>query len=188
MKRHPIGTTGLHVTPLGFGTAALGGMPDTYGHDVDEAIARETINAIFESPANLIDTSRNYGFGRSEQRIGAVIRERGGLPDGFVVSTKLDRDMETGRFDADQVRRSAEESLTALGLEKFQILHLHDPEHARDLDEIRRPGGALDALVRMKDEGMADAIGIAMGEIYYVKELAEDCAADGVYEFFFCAI
>ena len=174
MKRQAIGKTGLQVTPLGFGTAALGGMPDTYGHDVDEASARATINAIFDSPVNLIDTSRNYGFGRSEQRIGAVIRERGGLPDEFVVSTKLDRDMETGRFDAAQVRRSAEESLEALGLDRFQILHLHDPEHARDLEEICRPGGALDALFRMKEEGMVEAVGIAMGRTDLLLSLLKD--------------
>jgi D-threo-aldose 1-dehydrogenase len=73
MKRHPIGTTGLQVTSLGFGTAALGGMPDTYVHDVDEVTARATINTIFDSLVNLIDTSRNYGFGRSEEHIGSVI-------------------------------------------------------------------------------------------------------------------
>ena len=82
MRKQAIGDTGLSVTEIGFGTAALGGMPDTYGHDVSEDNARATIHAIFDSPANLIDTSRNYGFGRSEARIGAVIRERGGLPDG----------------------------------------------------------------------------------------------------------
>lgn len=173
MKLHPIGKTGLEVTSVGFGTAALGGMPETYGHDVDEATARATIHAIFDSPVNLLDTSRNYGFGRSEQRIGAVIRERGGLPEGFVLSTKLDRNMHTGRFDGDQVRRSAEESLEALGIDRFQILHLHDPEHARDLDEIRQPNGALDTLFKMKEEGMIEAVGIAMGRTDILMSLLQ---------------
>ena len=61
-------------------------------------------------PVNFLDTSRIYGFGRSEERIGAVIRERGGPPEGFIISTKLDRDPETNRFDASQARRSLEES------------------------------------------------------------------------------
>ena len=51
-------------------------MPDTYGYSVDEGRARETINAIFDSECNLIDTSRNYGFGNAEKRIGQVIQER----------------------------------------------------------------------------------------------------------------
>jgi D-threo-aldose 1-dehydrogenase len=178
MKKHAIGDTGLAVTDIGFGTAALGGMPDTYGHDVTEDNARATIHAIFDSPANLIDTSRNYGLGRSENRIGAVIRERGGLPDGFVLSTKLDRDMESQRFDADQVRRSVEESLEALGIDRFQILHLHDPEHARDLEEITGKGGALDALFQLKDEGLVQATGIAMGRTDILMPLVCDWPFD----------
>ena len=163
MDKRPIGKTGLSVTPIGFGTAALGGMPDTYGYGVDDETAHATIREIFAGPVNLLDTSRNYGFGRAEERVGRVIRERGGIPDGFVISTKLDRDMDTGRFDGDRVRRSAEQSLEALGIDRFQILHLHDPEHARDLNEITRKGGALDTLFRLKDEGLVQAAGIAMG-------------------------
>lgn len=173
MEKRPIGKTGLSVTPIGFGTAALGGMPDTYGYGVEDAIAYDTIREIFDGPVNLLDTSRNYGFGRAEERIGKVIRERGGIPDGFVISTKLDRDMETGRFDADQVRRSAEESLKALAIDRFQILHLHDPEHARDLDEITRTGGALDTLFRLKEEGIVQATGIAMGRTDVLGPLIE---------------
>ncbi|MGI9354598.1 MAG: aldo/keto reductase, partial [Rhizobiaceae bacterium] len=145
--------------------SALGDMPDTYGYPVDEDRARATVHAIFDGPVNFLDTSRNYGFGRSEERVGAVIRERGGLPEGFVISTKLDRDMETGCFDAERARRSFEESLEALALDRVQILHLHDPEHAADLEEIIRPGGALDELFKIKEEGLADAVGLAMGRI-----------------------
>lgn len=178
MDKRPIGRTGLSVTPIGFGAGPLGGMPDTYGHDVDEETARATVRAIFDGPVNLLDTSRNYGFGRSEQRIGAVIRERGGLPPGFVLATKLDRDMDTGRFDAAQARRSAEESLQALGVERFQILHLHDPEHARDLAEITGKGGALETLFRMKEEGLVQATGIAMGRLDILLPLLEDWPFD----------
>ena len=85
MLRSKIGRTGVEITAIGFGTSGLGDMPDTYGYAVDEERARATVRAIFDGPANLIDTSRIYGAGRSEQRIGDVIRERGGLPAGFVV-------------------------------------------------------------------------------------------------------
>ncbi len=140
-------------------------MPDTYGYEVDEARARETLHAIFDSPINFLDTGNNYGLGRSEQRIGDAIRERGGLPKGFVLSTKVDRDMATGKFDASRVRQSLEESLTRLGIDTVPMLHLHDPEHARDLNEITREGGALDELFRIKEEGIAQSIGLAMGRI-----------------------
>ncbi len=165
MKKVRLGTTGLSVTPLCFGTSGLGNMPDTYGYEVDEARARTTLQAIFDSPVNFLDTSNNYGSGRSEQRIGDAIRERGGLPDGFVLSTKVDRDMETGRFDASRVRQSLEESLNKLGIDTVPLLHLHDPEHARDINEITGTGGALDELFRLKEEGIAQSIGLAMGRL-----------------------
>ena len=165
MERLAIGQTAVEVTPIIFGTSALGHMPDTYGYGVDEDRARATLDAILDGPANCLDTSNNYGFGRSEVRIGEAIRARGGLPEGFVISTKLDREMETGKFDAGQARRSIEQSLDRLGVDRVGILHLHDPEHAADLGEITGEGGALDELFKMKEEGIADAVGLAMGRV-----------------------
>ena len=164
MDRRVIGETSLAITPLSFGGSGLGDMPDTYGYAVDAARAHDTVEAIFDGPCNMLDTSNNYGFGRSEARIGEVIRRRG-LPDGFVLATKLDRDMETGRFDAARVRQSLEESLARLGLDTVPLLHLHDPEHARDLEEITRKNGAIDELFKLKDEGLCQAVGLAMGRL-----------------------
>ena len=163
LEKVTLGDTGLSVSPVCFGASSLGNMPDTYGYEVGVDQAHETIRTIFDGPTNFIDVSRNYGFGRSEQRIGDVIRDRGGLPDGFVVSTKLDRDTQTNTFDAARARRSLEESLEALRLDRVQILHLHDPEWAASLDDVTRRGGAVDELFRMKEEGLADAVGLAAG-------------------------
>lgn len=180
MKRNPIGKTGLEVTEIGFGTAPLGGMPDTYGYTVDEATARAAIHAIFDGPVNLMDTSRIYGFGRSEARIGDAIRERGGLPAGFVLSTKLDRDMDTGRFDGARARRSFEESLTALGVGHVQMLQLHDPEHALDITDVTRTGGALDVLFQLKEEGLVTSVGLAMGRLDIMLPLVKERPFDVV--------
>ncbi|MEM9222691.1 MAG: aldo/keto reductase [Pseudomonadota bacterium] len=174
MKKTPIGTTGIAVTPLCFGTSGLGSMPDTYGYAVDDERAHATINAIFDGPVNFLDTSRNYGFGRSEERVGDVIRARGGIPEGFVLCTKVDRNMETRRLDAGRTRESFEESLKALSVERVQILHLHDPEHCANLDDITRPGGALDELFKIKEEGLADAVGLAMGKIEIMFPMVRD--------------
>ena len=110
LNKARLGRTNLMAAPICFGTSGIGDMPDTYGYGVDEERAKATIRAIFDSPVNFLDTSRIYGMGRSEERIGAVIRERG-LPPGFVISTKLDRDPETNRFDAAQARRSLEQTV-----------------------------------------------------------------------------
>ena len=116
-----LGRTDLTVSKICFGTASLANMPVTYGYDVDEIRARNTLRAIFEGPGNFLDTSRNYGFGRSEELIGEAIRELGALPDGFVISSKLDRDPETDQFDAARARASLEESLKALGLDRIPL-------------------------------------------------------------------
>ncbi len=180
MDKKPIGDTGLAVTSLCFGASGLGNMPETYGYEVDEVRARGTLDAIFDGPVNFLDTSNNYGFGRSEERIGTALRERGGPPEGFVISTKLDRDMETGRFDAARVRQSIEESLTRLGLDRVSLLHLHDPEHARDLYEITHTGGALDELFKLKEEGIAQAVGLAMGNIDTMFPILRDWPFDAL--------
>ena len=175
-----LGRSNLDITRIGFGTSGLGNMPDTYGYDVDEERARATIRAIFDGPANFLDSARNYGFGRSEQRVGEVIRERGGLPKGFVISTKLDRDMESGRFDAARARRSLEGSLKALGLAKVQILHVHDPEHAASVAEVTGPKGAVRELFRMKEEGLADAVGLAAGTVDVMMPILRDFDFDAI--------
>lgn len=157
-----LGQTSLSVSKICFGTASLASMPLTYGYDVDQDRAQDTLQAIFDGPVNFLDTSRNYGFGRSETLIGQAIRARGGLPDGFVISTKLDRDPKTDQFDASRARRSLDESLQALGLDRIGLLHLHDPEHAASLKDIN---GAVAELFKMKEEGLCDAVGLAAGNV-----------------------
>ena len=172
-----LGRTNLVVSTVCFGTGPLGDMPSSYGYNVDEERARETVRAIFDGPARFLDTGRNYGSGRAEQRIGAVIRERGGLPEGVVLSTKLDRDMETGRFDAARARRSLEESLEDLGLDRIQLLHLHDPEYASSLDDV---AGAVAELFRMKEEGLAEAVGLAAGDVEIMMPILRDWDFDAL--------
>ena len=172
-----LGRTDLTVSKICFGTASLANMPVTYGYDVDEIRARNTLRAIFEGPGNFLDTSRNYGFGRSEELIGEAIRELGALPDGFVISSKLDRDPETDQFDAARARASLEESLKALGLDRIPLLHLHDPEHAASLKEVN---GALSELFRMKEEGLCDAVGLAAGNVRVMMPILKNWEFDAL--------
>jgi D-threo-aldose 1-dehydrogenase len=175
-----LGRTGLMVTPICFGTSGLGDMPDTYGYSVEVERAEATMRAIFDGPVNFVDTARIYGMGRSEERIGSAIRERGGLPAGFVISTKLDRDPQTNVFDARRARRSLEKSLAALGLERIDLLHLHDPEHSRPLAEATSRDGALGELFRMREEGLAKAVGLAAGPATIVMPLLRDWDFDAL--------
>lgn len=176
----PVGKSGVAVPAIGFGTTSLADMPGTYGYSVDEARGHATVRAILEAPDGFLDTSRNYGLGRSEDRIGHVVRELGGWPKGRILSTKLDRDMDTLRFDAGQARRSVEESMEALGVDSIDILHLHDPEHAADLAQVTRKGGALDELMKMKEEGIARAVGLAAGTADVMMPIIRDWDFDAI--------
>ena len=157
--------TGVTIPPVCFGTSALGNMPDTYSYEVEVDRAIATVKSIFDSAYPFLDVSRNYGMGRSEERIGLAIQELGGLPEGAIISTKLDRNMDTLSFTAADARRSIEDSLTALKVDKVDILHLHDPEHASGLAQITDKGGAVDELFKMRDEGLCRVVGLAAGDV-----------------------
>lgn len=164
MDPRELGKTGLWVTPLCVGCAALGDMPDTFTYSVSLEQALKTVRAIFQSPVNFLDTAASYGDGESERRIGLVLRELGGLPEGWVLSTKADRDLKTGEFSGDQMRRSVERSLRLLGLDRLQLLFLHDPEHIT-FEAAMEKGGPVEALLKLKEEGVIEHLGVAGGPI-----------------------
>ena len=136
MKKNKIKDTGLEVTELSFGTSSLGSMPDTYGYEVPEQRAHETLKRFFQGPVNMLDTSRNYAMGESEKRIGIAIKENNGWPKNFILSTKIDRNMDTLVLDKKRTRESIEESLKTLNVDSVDILFLHDPEYVKDLNEV----------------------------------------------------
>ena len=163
-SRRPLGKTKLSVSPLCVGCAPLGDMPETFEYGVDEDRAQRTLEAVFESPLNFLDTAASYGDGESERRIGEVLGKRGGLPEGFVLATKADRDLETGDFSGEQMRRSVERSLTLLGLDRLQLLYLHDPEH-ESFEHMMASGGPVEVLQELRDEGLVEHLGVAGGPI-----------------------
>ena len=172
MNKKDIGDK-IKVSEICFGTSALGNMPDTYGYEVNPSIAEETILAILNGPSNFIDTSRNYGMGRSEKLIGNVFKSLGGKPNNIILATKIDRDTATNILDRDATLKSFEQSIKALATEKIDILHLHDPEHCKDLNDITCKGGALDTLFQLKEEGSVTLVGLAMGKVEMMYDLIQ---------------
>jgi len=172
LAKRPLGNTGLLVTPICIGGAPLGNMPETFAYGVPEENALATVRAAFAGPFNFLDTAAIYGYGESERRIGKVIRELGGLPEGFVLATKADRDPETGDFSGEQTKRSVEGSLERLGLSKLQYVYIHDPEHTT-FENIMGPGGALEVLKAYKDQGVIEHIGISGGPIPMLLQYIE---------------
>lgn len=164
LAKRRFGRTGFEVTPICVGGAPLGDMPETFAYSAPEERALETIRATFASPINFLDTAAIYGYGESERRIGLVIREQGGLPPGFVLATKADRDPNTNDFSGEQFKRSVEGSLERLGLDRLQYVYIHDPEHTT-FETIMAPGGALDVLKEYQRQGVIEHIGMSGGPI-----------------------
>jgi len=172
LPRRALGATGLTVGSLCVGCAPLGDMPEAFGYRAPTEQALATMRAILDGPITFLDTAASYGDGESERRLGIVLRERGGLPDGFVLATKADRDPRTGAFSGDQTRRSVERSLRLLGLVRLQLVYLHDPEHIT-FEEAMAAGGPVEALRRCKEEGIIEHIGVAGGPINLMTRYVE---------------
>ncbi|MCC2592061.1 aldo/keto reductase [Tessaracoccus sp. OS52] len=144
--------TRVPVTPVTLGASRLGDRPDA------EALA----DALIATPLGNVDTSNNYAEGRSERLLGEAIRRAGGLPEGKLVYSKADRDMVTGSFDADRLRRSFEESLERLGMDRLPLYQFHDP-FTISFEDAMAPGGPVEALLALRDQGLVGAVGIALG-------------------------
>src|ERR671914_408405 len=171
-SRRPLGGTGLSVSPICVGCAPLGNMPETFDYSVSDQRALDTLHAVFESPLNFLDTAASYGDGESERRMGEVLAEIGGLPEGCVLATKADRDLRTGDFSGEQMRRSVERSLGLLGMDRLQLVYLHDPEH-ETYEHMMAPGGPVEVLMGLKDEGVIEHIGVAGGPIDLMIQFVE---------------
>ncbi len=143
----PLGSTGLTVSAACAGGSGIAGMPAVFGYDVTPQEAVDLVLRVFDSPLTWIDTSNGYGDGSSETRIGQAIREYGGLPEGFLVATKVDA--KDGDYSGARVRASIAESKERLGLDELPLVHLHDPE-AHDFESMR---DAVDTLMQLRADG-----------------------------------
>jgi D-threo-aldose 1-dehydrogenase len=166
------------VSRLGFGGAAIGNLYTA----IDDDGAAAAVDAAWDNGLRYFDTAPHYGLGLSERRLGQALRDR--PRDAYVLSTKVGRILEpiggaipadrrdeegfdvprTHRrrwdFSGDGVRRSIEESLERLGLDRIDIAFLHDPDdHAEQaLTE------AYPALESLRMQGVLGAIGVGMNQ------------------------
>ncbi|WP_405959661.1 aldo/keto reductase [Streptomyces sp. NBC_00024] len=175
MRTRTLGRTDVRVTELAYGAAGIGNL----FRPVADEEAAAAVDAAWDAGIRTFDTAPHYGLGLSERRLGAALRDR--PRDTYTVSTKVGRllvsadtqgdDLANGfavpathrrvwDFSADGVRRSLEASLDRLGLDRVDVVLLHDPDvHAEQaLDE------AYPALERLRAEGVVGAIGVGMNQ------------------------
>ncbi|MGC4942628.1 aldo/keto reductase [Kribbella sp. DT2] len=188
--RRELGRSGAAVTALGFGGGPLGGLFEA----LDDGTATAALEGAWGGGVRYFDTSPHYGIGHSERRIGEFLR---GRPRGeFTVSTKVGRLLvpqdPRGRMDEafqvpathrrvwdfsrDGIRRSVEDSLTRLGLDRIDVLYLHDAE--QHFDDALRNG--YPALKELRDEGVVSAIGAGMYDPRLLTTLVRDADVDAV--------
>lgn len=178
------------LSAIGYGSANLGNLHAT----MSDSDAWTIVDTAWESGIRYFDTAPHYGLGLAEQRLGAYLRTK--PRDEFVISTKVGRllrpnprptEVDTDGFQvpgnlvrewdfsADGVRRSLDESLGRLGLDRVDILYLHDPER-HDPDRAR--SDALPALAGLRAEGIVGAIGVGSMDTAALQDAAESGIAD----------
>jgi D-threo-aldose 1-dehydrogenase len=187
-----VGSTTLHLPPLGLGVAHLGGMYGTVAGDQ----ARATLQAAWDGGYRFFDTAPWYGRGKSEHRLGAFLMDQ--PREDFIVTTKvgrvLHRPANPATFDQspwpgglgfevefsytyDAVMRAYEQSLMRLALTRIDALLIHDPDPVAhgdqfDLRMAELESGGIRALEELKSSGQIKAIGMGLNTL----EALEHCA------------
>jgi D-threo-aldose 1-dehydrogenase len=172
LERVPLGGTGVTVTRLGMGLAPIGGLFTPVG----DRAAADAVDAAWDAGIRFFDTAPHYGAGLSERRAGAALRDRD--RSQYTLATKVGRRLVPGApdpagmwaessgdeaifdFSAAGVRASHAESLDRLGLDRVDVLHVHDP------DDHFGPAldGAVPALVALRREGRIGAVSAGMNQ------------------------
>ncbi|MGV0033488.1 MAG: aldo/keto reductase [Candidatus Azotimanducaceae bacterium WSBS_2022_MAG_OTU7] len=184
-----IAGTGIQVDTLGFGCASLGNLY----HPVNDSDAAETLKTAWDEGFRYFDTAPHYGQGLSERRIGDMLRPLQGKE--YLLSSKVGRllkptgyaDMRHGfaspmpfdihyDYSYDGIMRSFEDSIQRLGLDRIDILYMHDIGEVTHGDahehhfKIAMDGG-YKAMDELRSQGYVSAIGLGVNE-YQVCEAA----------------
>jgi len=182
----------LWLPEFGLGGGPLGNL----FHAVADEQARETVDTAWETGIRFFDTAPHYGLGLAERRLGEALRHR--PRDEYVLSTKVGRVLVPnppgtgGRdgdifdvpathrrvwdFSRDGVRRSVEDSLRRLGLDRIDVLLLHDPdEHWRQAIDEGYP-----ALAELRDAGVVRGIGVGMSNARMLADFVRNADLDVV--------
>ena len=200
-----IGNGGIDFTELGFGTAPLGNL----FRALPEEEAQATAQAAWDAGIRYIDTAPLYGLGLSETRLNHFLR---GKPrDSYVLSSKVGRLLQAcppsertgvGKFfetpsrreiydyTHDGIMRSLEASLERLGLDRIDILFVHDIDifnhgtaAARDAKVAELMKSGYGALLKLRDQGVIKAFGAGVNE----WEVCEILAKQGDFDLFLLA-
>ncbi|WP_311932231.1 aldo/keto reductase [Microbispora sp. H11081] len=188
----PVTASGLagRLGPYGLGTAPLAGL----FAPVSEEQAEQALAAAWQAGIRYFDTAPHYGTGLAEERLGRFLR---GLPGGAardaVVSTKIGRVLVPGQgeedgfpgrsglvrvrdYSRDGVLRSLDDSLRRTGLDRFDLVLIHDPDDHWE----QAAGQAYPALAELRDQGVIGAIGAGMNQAEMLTRFVRETDMDAV--------
>jgi aryl-alcohol dehydrogenase-like predicted oxidoreductase len=176
MRYRSLGSTGLRVSEIGFGTWGIGGNSQgaiAYG-PTDDKESIQALRTAFDAGINFFDTADFYGFGHSERVVGKALRA---VRDRVVLATKIGMLDAKGAqdFSPAYMRQGLERSLERLGTDYIDLYQLHSPP----IDLLLRDGRILGELERFESEGKIRAYGISTRSpgdaVVAVSELAIGC-------------
>jgi D-threo-aldose 1-dehydrogenase len=193
VKTRQIGRTSTFVTELGFGGASVGNL---HRVTTDEE-ARAAVDRAWDVGIRYFDTAPHYGLGLSETRLGAALADR--PREEFVLSTKVGRllepnpaptgsDLTAGGFDVpdvlrrrfdfsgDAVQRSLESSLGRLGVDRVDIVYVHDPDDYV-ADAVSQ---AIPTLIGLREQGVIGAVGVGINQWSPALQILRECDIDVV--------
>ena len=158
MQKRELGNTGMQITPVGFGSWAIGGDNWQFGWGAqDDGDAIAAIERAVEIGINWIDTAAVYGLGHSEELVGRAIA---GMKQRPYIFTKCSMVWDARRrmgnsLKADSIRRECEGSLTRLNVDAIDLYQIHWPNPDVDLEE------GWQEMARLKEEGLVRHIGVS---------------------------
>lgn len=166
-----IGQTRVYSTPLGLGTNAVGGH--NLFPNLKDDVGKEVVQTALKNGITMLDTAFAYGFGRSEELIGEVIKEFD--RNNIIIATKAAHDpAKNGAFNntPEFLTRSVEEALVRLQTDYIDIFYIHFP------DETTPKNEAVAALQKLKEAGKIKAIGLSNFSLAQIKEANIDGFVD----------
>ena len=191
MKRRTIPNTPVNLTELGFGASVIGNLyRETQPQDATAAVA-----AAWDAGIRYFDTAPHYGLGLSERRLGEALAARpradfavsskvgrllvpnedprGTDTEGFAVPDTLRRQWD---FSRDGVLRSIDDTLTRTGLDRLDLVYLHDPDdHWQQASQE-----AVPTLAELRDQGVVGAIGAGMNQSAMLARFLRETDVDVV--------
>jgi len=177
MKTRQLGKTDMEITPIGYGSWAIGGNNWAVGwgpQDDQQAIA--AIKRALGLGINWIDTAAVYGLGHSEELVGRAIKGRDQRPYIFTKCSRLwdDKGNPYGNLKADSIRREAEASLRRLQVDVIDLYQMHWPDPEQDIEE----GWA--AMARLKEEGKVRYTGVSNFNIEQMRRVMKIAPIDSL--------